>query len=93
MNRTTDDSRKLQVLYGGETVKTEEGILQMPPEQAKDTEEVLNNIIIGNFQEIKVENDKNLEQILTKTEIIELEEYRRNRKTEKALERLAANQR
>lgn len=94
MNRTTDDSRKLQVLYGGDTVTTEVGTIKMPPEQAKNAGKVLDNIIIGNFKEIKTENSK-AEDVLSKAQIIKLEKIRNERKTPKAVERLklAANQR
>lgn len=94
MNRTTDDSRKLQVLYGGDTVTSTEGIVQMPPKEAKNVEEVVDNILIGNFQEIKTENSK-AEDVLSKAQIIELSKIREERKTQKALRRLklAANQR
>lgn len=94
MNRTTEDSRELQVLVGGDTVALEDGTIQMPPEQAKNSEEVLDNIIRGIFQEIKVENGR-AEDILSKNKIIDLQKYRAERKTEKAIRRLklAANQR
>lgn len=93
MNRTIDDSRELQILVGGDTIALEDGIIKMPPEQAKETKQVIDNLIIGAIQEIKVEEDKNIEQKLTKAQIIVLKEYRENRKTKLALERLAANQR
>ena len=92
MNQTTADSRKWQVIVGGDTVSLEDGTIQMPPEQAKSTEVILNNIIIGNFQEIKMENCK-AEQVLSKAKIVDLEKYRAERKTEKALARRIANQR
>lgn len=92
MNRTTEDSKIRAIMVGGDTIALEDGKIEMPPEQAKSSEIVLDNIIMGNFQEIKMENAK-AEDILSKKQIIELQKYRDERKTQKALERQAANQR
>ena len=92
MNRTTEDSKIRAIMVGGDTIALEDGKIEMPPEQAKSSEIVLDNIIIGNFQEIKMENAK-AEDILSKKQIAELQKYRAERKTEKALKRQAANQR
>lgn len=92
MNRTTEDSKARAIIVGGDTIALEDGKIEMPPEQAKSSEKVLDSIIIGNFQEIKMENAK-AEEILSKKQIIELQKYREERKTKKALERLSANQR
>lgn len=92
MNRTTEDSKIRAIMVGGDTIALEDGKIEMPPEQAKSSEIVLDNIIIGNFQEIKMEKAK-AEDILSKKQIIELQKYREERKTEKALKRQAANQR
>lgn len=92
MNRTTEDSKIRAIMVGGDTIALEDGKIEMPPEQAKSSEIVLDNIIMGNFQEIKMENAK-AEDILSKQQIIELQKYREERKTEKALKRQAANQR
>lgn len=92
MNRTTEDSKIRAIMVGGDTIALEDGKIEMPPEQAKSSEKVLDNIIIGNFQEIKMEKAR-AEDILSKEQIIELQKYREDRKTEKALKRQAANQR
>ena len=92
MNRTTEDSKIRAIMVGGDTIALEDGKIEMPPEQAKSSEIVLDNIIIGNFQEIKMENAK-AEDILSKKQIAELQKYRAERKTQKALKRQAANQR
>ena len=92
MNRTTEGSKARAIIVGGDTIALEDGRIEMPPEQAKSSEIVLDSIIIGNFQEIKIENCK-AEDILSKEQIIELQKCRAERKTEKALKRQAANQR
>lgn len=89
MNRTTEGSEKA-IMIGGDTIALKNGKIEMPPEQAKSTKEVLNNIIVGNFQEIKME-DGRAEDILSKKQIAELQKYRAERKTKKAQERLAEN--
>ena len=55
MNRTTEGSKARAIIVGGDTIALEDGRIEMPPEQAKISEKVLDNIIIGNFQEIKME--------------------------------------
>ena len=92
MNRTIEGSKKWQVFAGGQTIPFESGKIEIPPKKADRADEVVDNIIIGNFQEIKMENGR-AEDILSKKNIIELQKYREARKTKKALERLAANQR
>lgn len=89
MNRTTEGSKKA-IMIGGDTIALKNGKIEMPPEHAKSTKEVLNNIIVGNFQEIKME-DGRAEDILSKKQIAELQKYRAERKTKKAQERLAEN--
>ena len=92
MNQTTEGSKKWQVIAGGQTIPLEDGKIDMPPKNADRSDEVVDNIIIGNFQEIKVGTCRGTD-ILSNAQIIELKKYREERKTKKALERLAANQR
>ena len=92
MNQTIEDSKKMVVLVGGDTIVLEDGKLEMPPEQAKNAKEVGNNIEIGNFQEIKVGNCK-AEDILSKEQIAILMKNRKARKTQRVYARTIANQR
>ena len=92
MNQTTEGSKKWQVFAGGQTIPLESGKINIPPKKADRADEVVDNIIIGNFQEIKMQNCR-VEDILSNKQIVQLKKYREERKTKKALERLAANQR
>ena len=76
----------MAIVVGGETVALENGKIEMPPEQAKNTQEILNNIEKGNFQEIKVGNCR-AEEILSKKQLEILKANRKERRTKKALER------
>ena len=95
MNRTTEDSRKLQTLVGGETIPQEDGKIEMPPENSKNVEEILNYIIAGMFQDIKTGNCTAQDMNFSKEQMEQLKENRKERKTQKALQRRAkaANQR
>ena len=90
MNQTTEDSR--QILFGGDTIVLEDGRLEMPPEQAKNTSTVVKNIEEGNFITIQVGNCK-AEDILSKEQMAILKTNRESRKTRQALSREKTNQR
>lgn len=89
MNRTTEGSKSLATLVGGDTVALEDGKIEMPPEQAKNAEEVLNYIIAGMFQEIKVGNCKAQDMKFSEEQMAQLKANREERKTSIALARKA----
>lgn len=89
MNRTTEDSKRMATLVGGETIPQKDGKIEMPPENAKNAEEVLNHIIAGMFQEIKVGNCKAQDMNFSKEQMAQLQANREERKTSKALQRKA----
>lgn len=86
MNRTTEGSRKWQILVGGDTKKIQNDKLEMPPQNAKSTEDVMNSILKGEVTYIKV-NEGKVEN-LTKQQVKEILDARKNRKTETALRRM-----
>lgn len=91
MNRTIEDS-KLAIVVGGDTIVHEDGKLEMPPEQAKNTKIIIKEIEDGNCITIPVGNCK-AEDILSKKQIEELKDNREERKTEKAILRKNSKQR
>lgn len=86
MNRTTEGSNKNIILVGGETYALEDGTIEIPPEQAKTTKAVIENIKLGDFMEIHAGNCR-AEDILSKQDIEVLKQNREERKTRKAVER------
>lgn len=85
MNQTTEDSKKLATLVGGDTIVKEDGKLEIPPEQAKNAQNVLNTILEGMFQEIKVENCNIKDMNFTAEQKEELKQNRNQRKTRLAI--------
>lgn len=81
MNSTIDESK--EYIVGGVTIPlpNKDKILEMPEEEAKDFEEIVEDTVIGQqLQEIKVGNAR-AEDILSKEQIKELKETRKKRKT------------
>ena len=85
MNQTTEDSKKLETLVGGDTIVKEDGKLEIPPEQAKNAQNVLNTIFEGMFKEIKVENCNIKDMNFTAEQKEELKQNRNQRKTRLAI--------
>ena len=85
MNQTTEDSKKIATLVGGDTIVKEDGKLEIPPEQAKNAQNVLNTIFEGMFQEIKVENCNIKDMNFTAEQKVELKQNRNQRKTRLAI--------
>lgn len=85
MNQTTEDSKQLATLVGGDTIVKEDGKLEIPPEQAKNAENVLNTIFEGMFQDIKVEKCNIKDMNFTKEQKEELKHNRNQRKTRLAI--------
>lgn len=86
MNRTTEDSKKWQVFAGGQTIPLENGKIEIPPKKADRADEVVDNILNDGFTIIRLGICK-AEDILSKKQIEELKVIRKERKTEKALQR------
>ncbi len=86
MNRTIAGSNKKAILVGGDTYTLEDGRIEIPPEQAKTTKNILENIEQGNFMTISVGNCK-AEDVLSKSDIAKLQKNRKERKTRNALKR------
>lgn len=70
MNQTTDGSKQRAIIVGGDTFVTENGMLEIPPEQAKNFTPVLNNIEKGEEIVISTGNCK-IEDVLSKEQIEE----------------------
>ena len=85
MNQTTEDSKNIATLVGGDTIVKEDGKLEIPPEQAKNAQNVLNTIFEGMFQEIKVENCNIKDMNFTAEQKEELKQNRNQRKTRLAI--------
>ena len=85
MNQTTEDSKKIATLVGGDTIVKEDGKLEIPPEQAKNAKNVLNTTFEGMFQEIKVENCNIKDMNFTTEQKEELKQNRNQRKTRLAI--------
>ena len=85
MNQTTEDSKKIATLVGGDTIVKEDGKLEIPPEQAKNAQNFLNTIFEGMFQEIKVENCNIKDMNFTTEQKEELKQNRNQRKTRLAI--------
>ena len=85
MNQTTEDSKKIATLVGGDTIVKEDGKLEIPPEQAKNAQNFLNTIFEGMFQEIKVENCNIKDMNFTAEQKEELKQNRNQRKTRLAI--------
>lgn len=85
MNQTTEDSKKIATLVGGDTIVKEDGKLEIPPEQSKNAQNVLNTIFEGMFQEIKVENCNIKDMNFTTEQKEELKQNRNQRKTRLAI--------
>lgn len=94
MNSTIDDSKNKLYIVGLGAVPQKEGtkIIEVPPKEIGSAEAVLDYIIAEQLQEIKLK-DGRAEEVLSKEQIKELEENRKNRKTERAKQRRNANQR
>lgn len=86
MNHTTEDSKQNAILVGGETYALENGKIEMPPEHAKTTKTIIENIEQGNFMTISIGKCK-AEDILSKKDIAKLLKVRNARKTRSALNR------
>lgn len=85
MNQTTEDSKKWQVIAGGNTIFEEEGTVTIPPEKSLRTDKLVNDVLDGLIAEISVkDNDKAHEDYIRKADP-EFENKRRNRRTVTAL--------
>ena len=83
MNHTTEDSREFAELVGGDTIPLEDGTIEMPPEQAKNTAKIVEDIEQGDYMIISVGYCK-AEDLLSKMQIEKLKANRAARVTEKA---------
>ena len=91
MNQTTEDSKKIATLVGGDTIVKEDGKLESPPEQAKNAQNVLNTIFEGMFQEIKVENCNIKDMNFTAEQKEEFNEWELKNKTKSRFGTLEEN--
>lgn len=90
MNQTIEDSKAIGIMVGGNTIPSEDGKIEMPPEQAKNTKNIAENIEIGNVQVISVGNTTLHDMNFSKEQIETLKANREARKTAKALARTKA---
>lgn len=86
MNSTIDESKEYIVGGWAVLLPEKDRIVEMKEEEARDAEEVVDNILMGQLQEIKVGKAR-AEDILSKAQIKELEKNRKNRKTRQVAKR------